>query len=65
MTEVPEFSRWAERVFHLPLPMRNVVERYTGAAKQVKEVDPHGQDTGKVLGYFFYKRTNGGSNAAN
>jgi hypothetical protein len=31
------------------------VERRTGYAKPVTEVDPDGKDTGKTLGYFFYK----------
>jgi len=64
MAEAPQFTRWAQFVFGLPLPIRNAVERFTGAAKQVKEVDPEGHDTGKTLGYFFFK-SNGGSNAHN
>ena len=65
MTEPPPFSRLAGVLYGLPSPIRNPVEKYLGkwigTAKQVKEVDPSGNDTGKVLGYFFYKP--GGSNA--
>lgn len=51
----PKFSKVAQVVHSLPLPLRRAVERRTGYAKPVTEVDPEGKDTGKTLGYFFYK----------
>jgi hypothetical protein len=54
----PEFSRWARIVHQLPDWLRKPIEKRTGRADIVHEVDPEGTDTGKVLGYFFYKRSN-------
>ena len=51
----PKFSGFAQVVHSLPLPLRRAVERRTGYAKPVTEVDPEGNETGKTLGYFFYK----------
>jgi len=64
LTEAPQFSRLARTVFHLPTPIRNLFEKQLGKAKEIKEVDPKGVDTGVVLGYFFYRPENGGSHAA-
>lgn len=65
LTEAPQFSKLARTIFHLPAPLRGVLEKRLGKAKEIKEVDPQGNDTGKVLGYFFYRpTTNGGSHAA-
>lgn len=55
----PKFSASAKLVFGMPKWMRKQVEKITGAAKQVNEIDPEGKDTGKVLGYFFYKPQTG------
>lgn len=55
MAEVPPFSKYAEWVYQLPPALRKPIEKRWGYAKQVKELDPHGADTGKVLGYFFFK----------
>lgn len=55
MTEPPEFSRFAAWVYGLPEFARGPLEKRLGKAKQVREVNPQGADTGKVLGYFFYK----------
>jgi hypothetical protein len=52
----PKFSRAAQFVHSLPLPLRRVVERRVGFAKSVEEVDPEGKETGRTLGYFFYKQ---------
>lgn len=62
MTEAPAFSKAAKYIYKLPERLRTPIERYTGSARMVREVDPQGNDTGVVLGYFFYK--NGGSHAA-
>ena len=51
----PKFSKVAQVVHNLPLPIRRAVERRMGYAKPVTEVDPEGNETGKTLGYFFYK----------
>lgn len=52
----PKFSKWAEIVFGLPPMLRGLIEPKTGAAKQINEIDAEGKDTGKVLGYFFYRQ---------
>lgn len=54
ITVPPEFSRVAKFIYHLPAWLRKQIEKVTGFAKEVKEVDAGGQETGKVLGYFFY-----------
>lgn len=59
MTAPPEFSKLAAAVFKLPPLLRGPLERRLGQAKQVKEVDPSGKDTGNILGYFFYRPTGG------
>ena len=55
MAETPAFSSYAEYVFKLPAWLRKPIEKKTGFAKQVKEIDQDGVDTGKILGYFFFK----------
>lgn len=54
ITVPPEFSKLAKFIFQLPAWLRKQVEKITGFAKEVKEVDAQGTDTGKILGYFFY-----------
>ena len=51
----PKFSRTAKMIYGLPAWMRTGVEKRTGKAQQVKEIDPQGKETGKILGYFFWK----------
>jgi hypothetical protein len=53
----PKFSRAAQAVFLLPEWLRTPIERVTGRAQVAKEVDPEGRDTGKTLGYFFFRGT--------
>jgi len=53
----PIYSKWAELVYRMPPRLRKLIERNTGSAKEVKEIDAQGIDTGKVLGYFFFKGT--------
>lgn len=50
-----EFSRWAGMVYQFPEFLRKRVERVTGAVKRVDEIDPQGRETGKTLGYIFYR----------
>lgn len=55
LNEPPPVSERARFVFHLPEKVRKLFEKYTGEAKELHEIDERGNDTGKVLGYFFYK----------
>ena len=56
--ELPKFSPFAGAVFKTPARVRGLLERFTGQADQVLEIDELGEKTGKVLGYFFYNRVN-------
>lgn len=51
----PKYSNFAKLVHGLPAWMKKCIEKNTGIAKKVRDVDQDGQETGKVLGYFFYK----------
>lgn len=51
----PKFSSLARLVFLMPKGIRAHVERLSGRAQVAREVDPDGNDTGRTLGYFFYK----------
>ena len=51
----PKYSRLAEKVFRLPDTLRKVIEKKMGVVKEIKEIDENGEETGKTLGYFFYK----------
>ena len=57
MAAPPEFSPWAAAVYQMPKLVREPLEKIYGYAKQVKEIDPQGAETGKVLGYFFFRGT--------
>lgn len=52
-----QYSRWAKMIYTLPEWIRKLVEARTGAVKRVDEIDPQGQETGKTLGYIFYKES--------
>lgn len=52
----PKFSPVARLVHGLPEWLQKRVERRTGYVQQVKEIDPNGKETGKVLGYFFLNK---------
>jgi len=57
MNEAPKFSRLASFVFKMNDGiLKTLIEKMTGEAKSVEEVEPSGKRTGKTLGYFFYKR---------
>jgi len=55
LSEPPKYDKKAEYVFKLPAKIRKMVEKRTGEAKMIEEVDPNGKNTGKVLGYIFHK----------
>jgi len=56
MNEAPQFSRLASFVFKMKDgKLKNIIEKRTGAAKSVEEVEPNGKRTGRTLGYFFYR----------
>jgi len=56
LTEPPPNSKFAERVFGMKdgMPRRFIENRY-GKAQCVREVDVDGNETGKILSYFFQK----------
>lgn len=56
LQEVPKFNPLAGLVFKMPAKTRGPIERITGRADQVLEIDNLGHKTGKVLGYFFYQK---------
>lgn len=55
MTEIPPLSKVAKLVYRLPVKLRSFVEKSTGAAKELQEIDIEGKPTGGVVGYFFWK----------
>lgn len=55
LQEPPKYNFLAELVFKLHPRVRGLVERMTGRADQVFEIDQTGNTTGKILGYFFWK----------
>lgn len=61
MAMPPRYSSLASIVYRLPVWARKPVEFRTGLAKQVKEIDAAGKETGRILGYFFFKNPNAGS----
>lgn len=61
--EEPNYKVFAKFVYHLPEKIRGLVERYTGKAKCVEDMDKDGNKTGKVLGYFFWKGTKNANSA--
>lgn len=63
LQEEPKYSLLAKLVFGLPESIRKRVEKVTGRADQVLDMDNQGVRTGKVLGYFFWKPRKGTVNA--
>jgi len=55
MTQQPDYSKLAELVFKLPVKLREQFEKKLGSVKEIAEIDADGKETGKILGYFFYK----------
>lgn len=57
LAEEPVYSDWARFVYGLPDLIRKPIERRTGAARRVDQIDQDGKETGHVAGYFFYRGT--------
>jgi len=55
MSSEPKYNKLAAQVYKLPASVRKVIEKRMGEVKQIGEIDADGKDTGKILGYFFYK----------
>lgn len=56
MTELPPFSKFAERVFKMKVGrVKAFLEKRYGHAEQIQEIDPAGNKTGKIMGYVFLK----------
>jgi hypothetical protein len=55
MSSEPRYNKWAAQVYKLPASVRKVIEKRMGEVKQISEIDADGKETGKILGYFFYK----------
>lgn len=57
ITEEVQYSKFAKFVFGLrPGKLKKYLETRYGEVKSVAEVTPNGERTGKILGYFFYKK---------
>lgn len=55
ITEAPKLSTLAKIVFKMPVSLRKIAEKRFGVAKELQEIDEVGKETGKVLGYVFWK----------
>jgi len=55
LSQEPKYNKMAARVFKLPTKIRNVIEKRMGEVKEIAEIDASGNQTGNILGYFFYK----------
>ena len=55
LTEPPTYSSFAKVVFSMPMIIRKQFEKKYGKAQQVKEINEVGEETGNVLGYFFWR----------
>lgn len=56
LAQPPEFSKFAAQVFKLKDGrVKTWLEKRYGRVQQVQEIDALGEETGKVLGYFFLK----------
>ena len=51
------YSKWAKFIYGLPDGFRKRIERRTGTVKRIDEIDPQGKETGKTLGFIFYRGT--------
>lgn len=57
--DLPRSSRLAGFVGSLPAWAKNQIQKLTGVAHPVYEIDPAGEKTGKVLAWMFLKESNG------
>jgi len=55
LTEIPKFSLLAKIAYKFPKGIQKLAEKKLGKAQQVKEIDGSGKETGKILGYFFWR----------
>lgn len=55
LTENPPLSSMAKVIYNLPKPAQKIIEKFSGKAQQLQEIDVEGKPTGKILGYFFWK----------
>lgn len=55
LAEPPRMTKKAALVMKLPPRMRKFVEKHTGTAQEIQEIDGEGNMTGKILGYCFVK----------
>jgi len=55
LSSEPKYDKWAAKVYKLPKKVRSIIEKRMGEVKEIKEIDVAGVETGKILGYFFYK----------
>jgi len=58
----PEYSKFAEHVYHMKPFWKKFYEGIYGNVAPVKEVEPNGKPTGVILGYFFQPRGKHGKN---
>ena len=55
LSSEPKYSKLAARVYKFPAKLRKLFEKKYGDVKEIAEIDANGVETGKILGYFFYK----------
>lgn len=55
MPETPQFSKFAKFVYHLPGWMRKMIEKKTGMAKKIQDINSDGEIAGRTLGFVFWK----------
>jgi hypothetical protein len=53
LSAMPNNNVFAKIVFKLPKGLRRQIEKTTGTAQQVREVDDKGVETGRVIAHFF------------
>lgn len=54
-TEPPKYSKVAKLLYNFPAFIKSIIEKKYGKIMPVDEVNPQGERTGVVLGYFFYE----------
>lgn len=53
---IPEDNRFARFVFNMKDgKLKEFLQRKNGIAQPIREIDPQGNETEKILGHFFYK----------
>lgn len=64
LQDIPPNNRLAQFVFGLPDWAKKGIEKFTGPASIVHEIDNDGHKTGKIAAYLFWKGQNGKHPAA-